>query len=90
MPGSEVERELLSLPCCFGGLNIPNPTSCSDFQFQSSKLLSASLVAMIQQQTEEFHIPCLQQARSTIRQSRQQLLSSSLINIKSHVDSQLQ
>jgi len=42
MPGSEVERELLLLR----GLNIP---CCSDFQFQSSKLFSASLVAMIQQ-----------------------------------------
>ena len=51
MPSSEVERELLSLPCRSGGLNIPNPTCCSDFQFSSSKLLSASLVAMIQQQT---------------------------------------
>ena len=26
MPSSEVERELLSLPCRFGGLNITNPT----------------------------------------------------------------
>ena len=25
MPSCEVERELLSLPCCFGGLNISNP-----------------------------------------------------------------
>ena len=45
---------------------------------------------MIQQQTENFHIPCLQQARSTIRQSRQQIMTSSLANIKSHVDPLLQ
>ena len=90
MPSSEVERELLSLPCRFGGLNIPNPTCCSDFQFSSSKLLSAGLVAMIQQQTEDFHIPCLQQARSTIHQSRQQMLTSCLANIQSRVDPQLQ
>ena len=90
MPSSEVERELLSLPCRSGGLNIPNPTCCSDFQFSSSKLLSASLVAMIQQQTEDFHIPCLQQARSTIHQSRQQMLTSCLANIQSRVDPQLQ
>ena len=90
MPSSEVERELLSLPCRFGGLNITNPTCCSDSQFSSSRLLSASLVAMIQQQTENFHIPCLQQARSTILQSRQQIMTSSLANIKSRVDPPLQ
>ena len=45
---------------------------------------------MIQQQTENFHIPCLQQARSTIRQSRQQIMTSSLVNIKSRVDPPLQ
>ena len=45
---------------------------------------------MIQQQTENFHIPCLQQARSTIRQSRQQIMTSSLANIKSRVDPPLQ
>ena len=89
MPSSEVERDLLSLPCRFGGLNIPKPTCYSDFQFTSSKLLSASLVAMIFQQTEDFHIPCLQEARCTIHQSRQQVLTSSLANIKSRVDPQL-
>ena len=30
---SEVERELLSLPCHFGELNIPNPTCSSVFNF---------------------------------------------------------
>jgi len=86
MPSSEMERGLLSLPCRFGGLNIPKPTCCSAFQFTSSKLLSASLVAMIFQQTEDFHIPCLQEARFTIHQSRQQALTSSLVNIKPHAD----
>ena len=72
MSGSEVERELLSLLCCLSGLNIPNPTSFSDFHFKSSKLLIASLVAMIQQQSEYFHKPCLQQACFTIQKSRQE------------------
>ena len=43
------ERELLSLPCHFGLLNIPNPTSSSDFQFSSFKLLSTGLATLIQQ-----------------------------------------
>ena len=90
MPSSEAQRELLSLPCHFGGLNFTNPTCSSDSQFSSSRLLSAGLVAMIQQQTENFRVPCLQQARSTIRQSRQQIMTSSLANIKSRVDPQLQ
>ena len=84
MPSSEVERELLSLPCRSGGLNIPNPTCCSDFQFSSSKLLSASLVAMIQQQT------FTSLAFSRLHQSRQQMLTSCLANIQSRVDPQLQ
>jgi len=89
MPSSVMERDLLLLPCPFGGLNIPKSTCCSGFQFISSKLLSANLAAMIFQQTEDFHIPCLQEARFTIRQSRQQALTSSLANIKSHADPQL-
>ena len=58
-PCSGVERELFSLPCRFGGLDIPIPTSSSDFQCFSSELLSAGLAALIQQQAEEFQIPCL-------------------------------
>jgi len=45
---------------------------------------------MIVQQTEDYHIPCLQQARCTIRHSTQQALTSTLANIKSRVDPQLQ
>ena len=63
-----------------------NDSTHYDSQFSSFRLLSASLAAMIQQQTEDFHIPCLQQTCSTIRQSRQQIMTSSLANIKSHVD----
>ena len=88
-PCSGVERGLLFLPYHFGGLNIPNPTSSCDFQFSFSELLSAGLAALIQQQTEELQIPYLQLPRSTIRQSRHQLLTSNLEDIKSHVDSQL-
>ena len=84
MPSSEVERDLLLFPSRFGGLNILKPTCCSDFQFSSSKL------AVIIQQTEDFHIPCLQQAHCTICQSRQQALTSTLANVKSRVDPQLQ
>ena len=81
---------MLSLPCHCGRLNILNPTCCSDSQFSSSRLLSASLVTMIQQQTEDFHIPCLQQTCPTNCHSRQQILTSSLADIKSRVDPQLQ
>ena len=52
-PYSGIERELLSLPCRFGRLDIPNPTSSSDFQFSFSELLSAGLAVLIQQQTEK-------------------------------------
>ena len=44
---------------------------------------------MIQQQTEELQISYLQLSRSTIHQSRPQLLASNIEDIKSHVDSQL-
>ena len=58
---TEVERNLLLLPCQFGGLNILKLTCCSDFQFTSSKLFSASSVAiymgMILQLTERTFTP---------------------------------
>jgi len=53
---SKLERELLSLPCWLGGLNIPNPTLISDFQFSASKRIGAPLATLIVEQSEEFII----------------------------------
>ena len=87
-PCSRVERELLSLPCHFGGLNIPNPTSNSDFQFSSSELVNECRLSCLDKAAgQKFLIPYLQLACSTIRQSGHQLLTSNLEDVKSHVDS---
>ena len=44
---SKLEKDLLSLPCRLGGLNIPIPTQISDRQFSASKQISASLASLI-------------------------------------------
>ena len=89
-PCSELERNLLSLPCRLGGLNIPNPTLMSDLQFSASKKISAPLATLILQQSEEFHIPCLHSVKSEIHQMKQQLLNSTFTDVKSSLDRDLQ
>ena len=51
-PGcSADERDLLSLPCRFGGLGLINPTKVSDSQFDASLLITASLKDLIIKQS---------------------------------------
>ena len=47
IPSSEIERDLLSLLCPFGGLNIPKPSCSSDLQLSSPRLMSASIASHI-------------------------------------------
>jgi len=51
---SELVRELLSLPCQMGELNIPNPTKNSDIQYSGSRKISAQLASMIELQSSDF------------------------------------
>jgi len=66
-PCSELERELLSLPCQMGGLNIPNPTRNSDIQYSGSRKISAQLASMIELQSSDFHLIDSQPAKFDIR-----------------------
>ena len=86
----KLERDLLSLPCRLGGLNIPIPTQISDCQFSASKQINASLTPLIIHQSKEFSIPSLQSIKCDICQAKQQLLNTQFNNIKSCSDSMLQ
>ena len=89
-PCSELERELLALPCRFGGLNILNPTTLCEFQFSASKKISGPLSSLILEQSIDFSIPSLLSIKSEIRQARHQLLTSNFNDIKSRLDFILQ
>ena len=92
-PCSEVERELLALPCRLGGsdeLNIPNPTTVCEFQFSASKKLSGPLASLILGQSDEFSIPSLHSIKSEIHRARQLLLTANFNDVKSCLDSILQ
>ena len=89
-PCRMLERDLLSLPCRLGGLNIPIPTQISDRQFSTSKQISAPLASFIIQQSKEFSIPSLQSIKCDICQTKQQLLNTQFNNIKSGSDPLLQ
>ena len=86
-PCSEVEQELLALPCRLGGLKIPNPTTIYEFQFSASKKLSGPLASG---QSDEFSIPSLHSIKSEIHRARQLLLTANFDDVKSHLDSTLQ
>ena len=43
-PCSKLERELLSLPCLMGGLNILNPMKCCDVRVCSTPDLGGSVL----------------------------------------------
>ena len=89
-PCSKLERDLLSLPCRLGGLNIPILTQISGCQFSASKQISAPLASLIIQQSREFSISSLQSIKCDICQTKQQLLVTQFNNIKSGSDPLLQ
>ena len=89
-PCSELEREVLSLPCRLGGMNIPNPTKYSDSQYSGSRQISASLASLIEQQSNDFCILNLQSAKSDIHWLKRQHLSSVADSVKSRLDPLLQ
>ena len=53
---SDIERDLLSLPTCLGGLGISNPSAVSDPHYLTSKLITAPLVSLIIQESSEICI----------------------------------
>ena len=89
-PCSELDRELFSLPCRLGGLNILNPTKYSDIQYSGSRRISAPLASLIEQQSDDFHVINLDSAKSDIHRLRRQHLSSVADSVKSCWDPLLQ
>ena len=89
-PCSELERELLSLPCRLAGLNILNPIKYYDVQYSRSRRISAPLASLIEQQSDDFHVINLESAKSDIHWLKQRHLSSVADSVKSHLDTLLQ
>ena len=89
-PCSELEREVLSLPCRLGGMNIPNPTKYSDAQYSGSRRISVYLVSLIEQQSNNVCILNLQSAKCDVHWLKQQHLSSVADSVKSRLDPLLQ
>jgi len=85
-PCSQLERQLFSLPCRFGGLYLPTPTSMCDHQFNSSQKISDPLADFSLQQSEQFHIPSLQTIKAEIYQEKQQCLKSQYSDVYSQLD----
>ena len=70
-PGcSADERDLLSLPCCFGGLGLINPTKVSDSQFDASLLITASLKDLIIKQSVCAQPPDVRSAKAQVHLNR--------------------
>ena len=80
-PSCKLERDLLSLPCQLGGLNIPIPTQISDHQFFGSKQISTLLTSFYNTLVKA--IPSLQSIKCEIRYTKQQLLNTQFDNIRS-------
>ena len=89
-PCSELDRELFSLPCRLGGLNILNPTKYSNIQYSGSRRISAPLASLIEQQSDDFHVINLDSAKSDIHWLRRQHLSSVANSVESRLDPSLQ
>ena len=67
-------RNLLSLPCNFGGLNIPNPSSIADSHFEASKHITAPLAALIIAQEQNYDLPTIETKRRKAEMKKRKLL----------------
>jgi hypothetical protein len=66
---SDVERNLLALPCRLGGMGLINPTEISDEQYNSSRSITSSLVDLIMEM--KYDIP--QELISEVRVKKSQI-----------------
>ena len=56
---SDVERQLISLPSCLGGLGIINPCVILAFQYDASHRVTGPLVSLILEQDSQFTVGVL-------------------------------
>ena len=56
---SDIERQLISMPSCLGGLGIINPCVSSAFQFEASQRVTHPLVSLLLEQDFQFTVSTL-------------------------------
>ena len=71
-PGNPDEWKLVSLPVCYGGLNIINPVTSANGEYHASQKMRKPFKDMIIEQKESFSKPQLQSIRASLRQDRNQ------------------
>ena len=67
---SSSERELLSLPCCLGGLGIVNPTIIANSQFDASIKITNPLKDLIMKQSLTAQLPDVTSIKNRIHMDR--------------------
>jgi len=81
------ERDLLSLPCCLGGLGIVNPTIIADLQYDASNKVTNPLKDMIIQQSVMARLPDASSIKSKIHTDRQLAYKEAAKDVYSHLSS---
>ena len=90
-PGcSADEWDLLSLPCCFGGLGLINPTKVSDSQFDASLLITASLKDLIIKPSVCAQLPDVRSVKAQVHLNRRRTFKELAMHVRDHLSSQLQ
>ena len=78
-------RELFTLPCRLGGLNIPNPVSVSTVQYSNSLLVCSPLISLLLDQTDSIppELYTLQsEAKKSIRSNKVHYLSEKAASVR--------
>ena len=85
---SDLERDLLALPACLGGLGIPIPTSTASGYFADCSQITAPLVKLINEQipdyTQETHVAQLE-TKSNVRLSNRNRIVAQAKALKDHL-----
>ena len=82
---SEEERNLLTLPLRYGGLNIVNSTTMANAEFNSSQKISEPLKEMIIDQRESFTKPQLQSIKNDLRKQKIEEIENSATQIRENL-----
>ena len=85
---SSVDRELFTLPARLGGLNITNPTDTCSSEYNASSKITASLVALICQQSKHHTPDAINQlirSKAEIRSEKKAAQASTAANLYSQL-----
>ena len=92
---NDVFRELFTLPCHLGGLNIPDPdpVSVSPTQYSNSVLVSSPLISLLLDQSDTIPLELYtvqHEAKLTIKSNKAQFLTEKATKVRESLSSPLQ